>query len=672
MNPTGQSHFNQARIEWAIRLKYSPMPRLDMEILAGHLNEFRIGEFRTIGKIWEVMMERDGELLVNSDKRKSDAAGLEWQIVSDGSIDGDRHAAALQYFYDNLTATEALDQDTTGGVDELVYQVMSALDYKYSTHEMLLRVDNPAAREVTAEFRHTPLWFMEARRGYLGYLKHIFDLYGQPCIQGEWLTAVNTGWMRPLSVAFGMKMFPLRDWLLFCTRYGSGFLDGETDATLGTPEWDAALDALNTMANDGAVLHNSGVSFKFLEQSARNQLPFQPIVEMIDRLYAKCYRGMDMATGSRAGKSSNSSGGEGKSVGASVQKEESGIFLMRDSKWTTGVMNERVDRPVIRYLFGQEPRAWFVLMPPLDDTSEQDLQSLTGLVPMGFKVMMKEVYKRFRWSVPEKGEPCLVPPAPIAPPMAPPAAAQIKPEDEENPSKPGEQPAKPGEQPVAAAPVPPVPEKKPAAVDAAGEETDPLVRDKTDNDVVPTARARTGELTPIGAGADPATWPGASGLMPDTQVDSASFWSRSATVPKGADGQILPMPSLGYSLPNERFERLAQLGLGNSRAAQALRKTIRAARVEIESGPQATALTNAADVTARLADELHATIAPVLKRLEKIAALKDPAMQHHLLEKLISDFPALSEAIKADETFQDQLTPELLKNFMAGLKTKKV
>ena len=97
MKTEGISSFDQARIEWAIRLKYSPMPHLDMEVLSGQLNAFRIGDLRQVGKTWEVMMERDAELGVNSDKRKSDAAGLEWQIVSDGSPDGDKHAACLLY-----------------------------------------------------------------------------------------------------------------------------------------------------------------------------------------------------------------------------------------------------------------------------------------------------------------------------------------------------------------------------------------------------------------------------------------------------------------------------------------------------------------------------------------------------------------------------------------------
>jgi phage gp29-like protein len=168
MNLDGTSKFTQARIEWAIRLRYSPMPELSMDWVANNLNAHRIGEFRVVGKIWEVMMERDAELSTNAEKRYEDVASLDWSIQTDGSPDGDRHAAALKYFYEHLTASEALEQDETGGVRKLIKQAMSAISYRHSVHEMLLRIDNPSAKEVTCEFRHTPVWFFEARRGYLG------------------------------------------------------------------------------------------------------------------------------------------------------------------------------------------------------------------------------------------------------------------------------------------------------------------------------------------------------------------------------------------------------------------------------------------------------------------------------------------------------------------------
>jgi hypothetical protein len=69
-----------------------------------------------------------------------------------------------------------------------------------------------------------------------------------------------------------------------------------------------------------------------------------------------------------------------------------------------------VDRPIIRYLFNQEPRAWLAIVPPLDDSAEEDLKSVQTLVPMGLRISVAEAYRRFRWKAPAAGEPCLTAP----------------------------------------------------------------------------------------------------------------------------------------------------------------------------------------------------------------------------------------------------------------------
>lgn len=538
MNPTGTSHFNQARIEWAIRLRYSPMPKLDVEWLASNLNAFRIGELRVVGKIWETMMERDGELAVNADKRASDLAGLEWSVVSDGSADGDRHCEAMTYFYGHLRATHALDQDVVGGMGQLLYQMASAHSYYYSAHEMLLRVDDAGSSRVTAEFRHTPIWFFESRRGYLGYLQHIFDMYGQPCLEGEWLTCVGAGWMRPLCMAYAFKWFPMADWALWCRRYGSGFLEGITGDTKGDVGWNEALEALQTLANDGAVLHNKSVEMKFLEQSSRNEQPFESLVNLADRLYAKCYRGVDLATGSRASGGGGGKPGSQNPVGASIQSEETGIFLLRDAGWATGYLNERVDRPVLRYLFNQEPRAWVKVAAPAADTDAEDLAALQVLVPLGFRVSLADCYDRFGWDPPAEGEPCLTPPMVAAPASG-----------EDDPNKPSPK----GPSPVAAATPTSAARGKPKSADESEEETqtaiDPIKQ-------------------PIGAGADPkAMVQTASRQMPDPQPDEAGFWSAvgaarravfgpfskgKKAAPRMSDGTL---PALAVAVPNEAIDR---------------------------------------------------------------------------------------------------------------------
>lgn len=533
MNLDGDSHFNQARIEWAIRLRYSPMPKLDPELMASQLNAFRIGELRIVGKTWETMMERSGELAVNADKRYSDLAGLQWSVVSDGSPDGDKHAAALSYFYKHLTATKALDQDSIGGVTDLLYQMASAHSYYYSAHEILLRVDNAAAKEVTAEFRHTPIWFFEARRGYLAYLKHIFDMYGQPPLAGEWLTCVGLGWMRPLSMAFCTEMFTFRDWQVWCLRYASGFLEGIVDDAPGNTGWEEARQALQTMANDGAVLHSPKVVMKFLEQAARTGMPFSELVQLVHGLYAKCYRGVDLATSSKSGgASSTGSGGSKNPVGASVQKEESGIFLARDASWSTGYLNQRVDRPVISYLFGQEPRAGIAVLPPLDDLSDSDLNFLKTAVPLGLRIAMKDVYKRFKWDPPAEGDVCLTPPAPT------PGA--------------GDSPASEGAPAF-------VPANAPSAVPAP-QSAMPTKADESDEQ---TQSSQLTEQTAIAAGARPqAIAQIAAPEMPDPQVKAGSMMSQAVQTVKNAlrfwrgsnpstdSSGNNPGPAFGYAIPN--------------------------------------------------------------------------------------------------------------------------
>jgi phage gp29-like protein len=539
LNESGQSQFNQARIEWAIRLRYSPMPRVDPEYLATLLNAFRIGDLRNIGKVWEIMMERDGELRLNAGKRASDLAGQTWSIVDDGSADGKAHADALKYFYENLRATAALDQDVIGGVDLLLKQLATAHSHYYSAHEMIMRVDNAAQRHVTAEFRHTPIWFFESRRGYLAYLPGILDLYGQPCLRGEWLTCVGEGWMRPLCMAFCTKMFTLRDWQIWCLRYAGGFLEGIVDEAPGSQGWQDAKSSLETLANDGAVLHSPKVVLKFLEQQAgKGQAGFEPLVEMVNRLYAKCYRGVDLATGSRM----SSPNGGGNAVGASVQQEESGIFLADDLKWANGILHDRVDRPIIAYLFNQEPRAKFVLQRPDDDTSAADLAAAQVLIPLGLPIAITEAQKRFNWPAPQPGEPCLAAPVQAAP------------------GEPGEPAADPDRTPAppAAAPATPLPPVK-------------------ESPKVPTQPAQGAE-DPIGAGAIPEEIQTEARGLPDPQVDATGFWNgatgvinrlrqfyrgKAPTKPDPADN---PGPAFGYAIPNEAPPEVSEEFDAKSRA----------------------------------------------------------------------------------------------------------
>ena len=70
-------------------------------------------------------------------------------------------------------------------------------------------------------------------------------------------------------MAYVIKSLSLRDWMIFCQRYGSGFLEAVTGAQKGDAAWEEAHEILHAMANDGVVLHSQGVTLKFLETPAK-------------------------------------------------------------------------------------------------------------------------------------------------------------------------------------------------------------------------------------------------------------------------------------------------------------------------------------------------------------------------------------------------------------------
>lgn len=408
MNQTGQSQFDQARLEWALKLLYSPFPELNMQMLSQQLNAFRIGDHQLIGRTWEIMLERDAELQTAAHKRFQSVASLEWQIVSDGSPEGDAHAAALQYLYDHCRVTECLAQDSIGDVSKLVYNLATAHANYYDVHEMLLRVDNPAAREATYEFRHTPIWFFESRRGYLGFLQHIFDLYGQPLRSGEWLAAVGHGYMRSCAILYAMKHFALVDWLLFSKRIGIPWQHWTTDAGKDSKEWNDILDMIARLANDSSVLTNEAVKCELIEAAGKPDQPFEPLVERADRGYDKLFRGTDTAS------SMKQSTGSQPSVGVSGQDGEKDILLDYDAKWATPILNDKVDRPHIRYLFGVEPRAWIKILGPGDpEDVTSDIAVDQFLITSGVRLGVKDALERYDRTEAAAGEEVLK--APVVP-----------------------------------------------------------------------------------------------------------------------------------------------------------------------------------------------------------------------------------------------------------------
>lgn len=396
---TGASIISTERVERAIMARYSPLPELTMPILASYLNQFRFGELRQAARTWEIMLERDGDLAVPAEKLFSDIARLPWDIErEDDSAEADQDYELLKYFYTHLTATSVLEQDETGGINLLLRQLMSAHAYKYSAHEILLRINNAAKREITAEFRHAPVWFFGARRGRLEYLRRDGEIYGEPLERGKWLAAVGRGMMRQCSIAYFTKWGPLSDWMFFAKRFGMPGIHGETTAQEGSDEWNKFEAALLGFVN-GWIMQTSGMGsckVNLIEASkgGSGTLPFADLVERADRVYARCFRGGDLSTQSRSG---------GDVAGANPQEGEKDIVLEDGGQWATDVLNSRVDEPVVAYAFNRAPKAWIVIRPPKRKDTNSEVTRLKTARELGVPVSIETARERLELPAPEDG-----------------------------------------------------------------------------------------------------------------------------------------------------------------------------------------------------------------------------------------------------------------------------
>jgi phage gp29-like protein len=393
------------------------------------------------------MERRDDVLQGVAAKRKKAVARLQWEILPlDNSPAAARHRAALQFFYQNLTVTHACDPQERGALALLIKQMLDALGKKYAVHEIswqrlpnpgltiptgtpTLNSDNapdPFANNsnvsssssqpetttsnaspsthtlgtrtlLTATFRFAPLWFFEARTGPLRFLTEDTAADGLDLAPGQWLVTVGDGLMESSSIAYLFKHLPLRDWLIYCERNGMPGVRGVTDAAPGTPEWDAARDAVRDFGAEFNALMSRGTEIDPIDLASRGELPYPALVERMDRALAALWRGADLSTLSKSN-----------ALGASVQSSETDLLEQDDATLVSETLNTQVDAVVIRELFGHEqPRARFRLLPRQDSARQAYLDLVERLVKLGVPVTLAGLHERLGLPRPAPGEPTL-------------------------------------------------------------------------------------------------------------------------------------------------------------------------------------------------------------------------------------------------------------------------
>lgn len=396
------------QVEQTRRARFDPLPNLTPQGLVTYLQQFGYGYLGMASRTWDAMERRDDRLMAVVPKAKSALARYGYEIVTPDNLrDGQKaeaaaHKEALEFFYGNLEAINAIDENETGGFSLFARQKADAIGKRYSVHEVIWQ---PLSDGLTAQVRHAPLWFFENITGRLRFLP--LDGAGEGIQMNPlaWHVSAGPGLMEACSVLYLYKHFPLQDWLGYSEKFGFPAVLGKTDAAIGTPEFQAMQAAVASFGNDFGAVVNAGDSLELIERrGGGDKTPFEGLIERSDRAMSILWRGADLGTQSHQG------GGQGQ--GASLQQDETDKLDSDRAAWLAESLIG-LSRQVIAFQFGAgvRPLAYLRIKTEVKKDVQLEVAVDTFLLTNGAPLAVDDVLERFGRQRPPKDAELLKAPA---------------------------------------------------------------------------------------------------------------------------------------------------------------------------------------------------------------------------------------------------------------------
>jgi phage gp29-like protein len=405
--PAAGSHISDATRIWVKRSRYNPLRQLTPQYLSNVIDQWRNGYLRDFSLMADAMRRRDTQINVALHKREKGVARHGFQVLirqgltEDQKAQAEKHQRALQYFYDNLTVSDVMEQDIRGKFRLLVEQMMQAIGDRYAVHEIVWQpsIDSITGEpRLTAEFNYVPVWFFEATTGKLRFIQHYFGtIMGEEMAPDEWLITVGDGLMESLSVCYLFKYTAMDSWAAFGERFGTPGIHGKTSAPKGSDQWNNFVQALQDFGQEWATVTNLDSVIELIEaKGSAGTLPFPELRETMDKAIATVVRGGDLST--------MSSGKGSMGRGASLQGDETELLEQDDAQLISETL-ERVSEIVIRQLFGDElPLAVIKIMVPEKKNNDDTIAKLGFLVNSGVPVGVDYARKELGVPPPLDGE----------------------------------------------------------------------------------------------------------------------------------------------------------------------------------------------------------------------------------------------------------------------------
>lgn len=389
-----------ATLKHSANSRFSPLRGLSAADLTRYIESFEAGDFLRLADTMAAMERRDYTWKIAAAKARKDVSCRQWQCVPKDGYKDDPDAAAqadaLRAFYSSIKVTDYRCKNVYSGVRGLVSNIMYAYNDEYSLQEIVFTPT--AAGKLSAHIMRCPLGWFQLMDGYMHLRPQIASTESEELEDGGWIISKSDGVGIACAVAYQFKRMSLGDLAIYSGRCGQPGIQGKTNATYGSTEWNNMAEAVRNFKNEWSAVTGLNDIFEAIDLSLSGTLPQPIIIELMDRAIASLQRGADLST---------MSAGVGSGEGASLQGEESLLITTDNCAMVSETLQTQLDPFVIAWHFGPdtEIKAGFELIPPKNKNVTQDLLTDEKLTSMGVRISKNATLERYNRTEADPADP---------------------------------------------------------------------------------------------------------------------------------------------------------------------------------------------------------------------------------------------------------------------------
>lgn len=336
------------RVHLHKQTRFNPLRDWTPAVLVRQLEAFASGEIAALAWIMDWLEKHDDVIATVAPKAKAAVSSWGYDVLPRDEIKPEQKGMAedqqglLQEFYQTLEVSDAVELEESGKTRLLFYQIMDAFGKTYGAHHVVWK---PSKNRLQAECVKVPTYFFETTTGRMRFLQSDsaqrgvdLDTMGG---RGAWMTYKGRGVMLAGVLCRMFKQLPLQDWLTYCDRHGMPAFLGKTQAKQGSQEWNDMADAVASIGSEWGAVVNTNDVIDVLSLAGSGELPYEKLVDRMDRAQVMLWLGGDLSTISREN-----------GTGSNPQQDDSDKLHADNAAWVSEVINRNLTQRVIRYYFG--------------------------------------------------------------------------------------------------------------------------------------------------------------------------------------------------------------------------------------------------------------------------------------------------------------------------------